>query len=60
MNEKLLTSAELEKIVVGEAITLAAVLAIAVIAIVMVVAYKLFVSKQGTTKLPGGYVFEWK
>ena len=60
MNEKILTSEELEQIVVGEAITLAAVLAIMVIAITMVVAYKLFTSKAGSTSLPGGYKFEWK
>lgn len=55
-----LTSAELASIRCGEAITLAAVMAIMVIAIVVVVLYKLFQSTDGSVQLPGGYKFTWK
>lgn len=44
----------------GEAITLAAVMTIMVIAIVTVVVYKIFTSKAGSTTIPGGFKFEWK
>lgn len=51
---------ELKSIRCGEAVTLAAVMAILVISIVAVVVYKLYTSNAGTTTLPGGYKFEWK
>ncbi len=44
----------------GEALTLATVMAVMVVAIMAVVAYRIFKSKQGNIKLPGGYGFEWK
>ena len=44
----------------GEALTLATVMAIMVVAILAVVVYRVFRSKQGNIKLPGGYGFEWK
>ncbi|MBP5091303.1 MAG: hypothetical protein J6328_01935 [Bacilli bacterium] len=44
----------------GEALTLATVMAVMVIAIMAVVAYRVFRSRQGNIKLPGGYGFEWK
>ncbi len=50
----------LSKIKGGEAITLTAVMAILIIAIVTVVVFKLFTSKQGSTTIPGGFKFEWK
>ena len=43
----------------GEAITLSAVMAILAAAIVAVVVYKLFMSNEGTTTLPGGFKFTW-
>ena len=55
-----LNASELNEICPGEAITLAGVLAILVIAIAAVVTYKLFMSGKGSAKLPGGYAFEWK
>jgi hypothetical protein len=60
MKAILLSEAEMSSFHVGEAITLAAVLAILAIAIVAVVVYKLFRSSKGAAKLPGGYAFEWK
>ena len=51
---------DLSKIEVGEAITLASVMAILSVAITAVVVYRLFKSKAGTVTLPGGYKFEWK
>ncbi len=50
----------LSKVKGGEAITLTAVMAILIIAIVTVVVFKLFTSKQGSTTIPGGFKFEWK
>ena len=45
----------------GEAITLAAIMAILSIAIVTVVVYRIFRSANGSSKitLPGGFVFQW-
>jgi len=60
MDGTLLTVSEMKSIRVGEALTLAAVLAILATAIVAVVVYKLFKSTKGSAKLPGGYAFEWK
>ena len=50
---------ELNQIQPGEAITLATVMAILAIAIITVIAYRLFMSGEGTVKLPGGYSFQW-
>ncbi len=55
-----LSEESLRKTVPGEALTLAAVLAIMAIAVVAVVCYKMFTSESGTTKLPGGWQFTWK
>lgn len=54
-----LTLEECENTVTGE-ITLTAVMAICAIAIVAVIAYKLFTSTQGSGKIPGGWQFSWK
>ncbi len=54
MNEK-----ELAEEVSGAAITLSAVMAVLAAAVVAVVVYKLFVSKKGTTTVPGGWKFTW-
>lgn len=60
MKETLLTSSELEQVVGGELITITAVMAILVIAIITVVVYKLFTSSEGSTTIPGGFKFEWE
>jgi hypothetical protein len=45
----------------GEVITLTVVLAIMAIALLAIIAYKVFKSQGGgTVKLPGGWAFEWK
>lgn len=50
---------ECKQITTG-AVTLTAVMAICAIAIVAVVVYKLFLSKSGSTNIPGGWKFTWK
>ncbi len=54
-----LTLNECENIVTG-AITLTSVMAVCAIAIAAVVMYKLFLSKSGSTNIPGGWKFTWK
>lgn len=49
-----------DNLVTGEAITLTAIMAIAAIAIVAVVVYKLFLSDEGSTTIPGGWKFSWE
>ena len=44
---------------VGEAITLSAVMAIAAIALIAVIVYKLFLSEKGSASVPGGWKFSW-
>jgi len=60
MNSVSLTDEELDNILVGEAITLAAVMAVLVISIITVVVYRLFISKSSSVKIPGGWQFVWK
>lgn len=55
----LMTEQELRSQVVGEAITLTAVMAILAVAIVAVVVYKLFLSNKGGATIPGGWKFSW-
>lgn len=59
MEKIMLTDQELSEIKPGEAITVAAVLAIMSIAIAAVAAYKLFTSTEASLKLPGGFSFKW-
>lgn len=54
-----LTKAECEKIYVGEAISLTAVMAIAAIAVMAVIVYRLYVSSKGNASIPGGWKFSW-
>ncbi len=53
-----LTNKETSEKITGE-ITLAAVMAIVAIAVAAVVVYKLFMSKKGSTNIPGGWKFTW-
>ncbi|HBF68298.1 MAG TPA: hypothetical protein DDW20_03140 [Firmicutes bacterium] len=55
-----LTNEECKTIVIGEAISLAAVMAICAVAITAVIIYKLFLSSEGSTTIPGGWKFSWK
>lgn len=57
---KILSETELSMIQGGEALTLAAVMAILATAIVAVIVYRLFMSEQGSTTLPGGWKFTWE
>ena len=57
---KRLTEEERVKVTGGEAVTLAAVLAIRAISVRAVVTYKLFFSKKGKSVLPGGFSFSWE
>ena len=59
MQGKRMNQIELAKIKPGEAVTLAAVLAVMAIAIVAVVCYKLFTSSKGSAKIPTGWAFSW-
>lgn len=54
-----LSEKEASEIVTGE-VTLTAVFAICAIAIVAVVVYKMFMSKEGSSTAPGGWKFSWK
>ena len=56
---KILNDQELNQIVAGEALTLTAVMAILATAIVAVIVYRLFMSEEGSTTLPGGWKFVW-
>ena len=59
MKYELLTEDELQNEISGAAISLTAVMAILASAVVAVVIYKLFLSKKGTTQIPGGWKFTW-
>jgi hypothetical protein len=59
MNYTVLTRGECENHYVGEGITLAAVMAIAAIAVMAVVIYRLFMSGKGSAAIPGGWKFSW-
>lgn len=54
-----LSDHEMKELKGGEAITIAAVMALLVTALVAVIAYKLFTSSKGSTTIPGGFKFTW-
>jgi hypothetical protein len=51
---------EMTTLIGGEPVTLAAVMAVMIIAISTVIVYRLFMSSQGKAQIPGGFTFEWK
>ena len=59
MKYELLTKSESDSHYVGEGITLATVMAIAAIAVMAVVVYRLFMSGKGSAAIPGGWKFSW-
>ena len=59
MKYELMNEQELTETVSGEAITLTAVLAVLATAVISVVVYRLFISKKGSTTVPGGWKFTW-
>ncbi|MDY6362703.1 MAG: hypothetical protein SPL27_00080 [Bacilli bacterium] len=54
-----LTNQELKETITGE-LTLAAVLTVLAVSLMAVVIYKLFISKEGSSQIPGGWKFTWK
>lgn len=57
---KILNDTELLLVTGGEALTLTTVMAILATAIVSVIVYRLFMSSEGSTTLPGGWKFTWE
>lgn len=51
---------ELEKIVPGEAITTASIMAVLLASIIVVIVYRLFMASSGNVSIPGGFKFSWK
>ncbi|MDY4849026.1 MAG: hypothetical protein SO176_02035 [Bacilli bacterium] len=59
MKYHVLSEKESASIFAGEAISLTAVMAIAAIALMAVVVYRLFMSGKGSAAIPGGWKFSW-
>ena len=59
MKYRILSSKEMANTYGGEAITLASVMTVLCAAVMAVVIYRLFMSKKGTTTIPGGWKFTW-
>ena len=59
MKYELMSEQELTQEVSGEAITLAAVMAILATAVISVIVYRLFMSQKGSATIPGGWKFTW-
>jgi hypothetical protein len=55
-----LTEHELPTLSGGEPVSLAAVMAVMIVAISAVIVYRLFMSTTGKATIPGGFQFEWK
>ncbi len=60
MNYTLLTEEELEQKPMGLAITVGSVMALACIVIIAVIIYRMFLSKEGSATVPGGWKFTWE
>ena len=58
--KKELSINECENIITGEVISLTAVMAIVAIAVAAVIVYRLFMSKEGSATMPGGWKFSWE
>ena len=54
-----LTKTECDNHYVGEGLTLTAVMAVAAVAVMAVVVYRLFMSGKGSAAIPGGFKFSW-
>lgn len=55
-----LTDLEMMELKGGEVFTLTAVMTVLAASIVAVVCYRLFMSKKGSTTIPGGFKFTWE
>ena len=60
MKYELLTENELQEKPMGLAITVGSVMAIAAIVVVAVVLYRMFIAKEGSATVPGGWKFTWE
>lgn len=60
MEASVLSIEELKSITPGEAISIAAVMAILLTAIISVIVYRIFMSSSGSATIPGGFKFSWK
>ena len=58
--KKQLSMNECENIITGEVISLTAVMAIVAIAVAAVIVYRLFMSKEGSATMPGGWKLSWE
>ena len=58
--KKQLSMNECENIITGEVISLTAVMAIVAIAVAAVIVYRLFMSKEGSATMRGGWKFSWE
>ena len=54
-----LNKKDMQTIVTGE-VALTTIMAICAIALMAVIVYKLFMSNEGTSQVPGGWKFTWK
>ncbi len=54
-----LSQNELENHFMGEGITVAAIMAVVLAAVIAVVVYRLFLSGKGGVTIPGGWKFTW-
>ena len=54
-----LSKKDMQTIVTGE-IALTTVMAVCAIALVAVIMYKMFMSEEGSSQVPGGWKFSWK
>ncbi len=54
-----LSKKDMQTIVTGE-VALATVMAVCAIALVAVIMYKMFMSEEGSSTVPGGWKFSWK
>lgn len=59
MQYELLTISELKKHLIGEGITVAAIMTVVLAALLAVVIYRLFLSGKGGVTIPGGWKFSW-
>lgn len=57
--KRLLREDEMSETRGGEAISLAAVIAVMAVALIGVIVYRFFMSNKGSLVLPGGYTFNW-
>jgi hypothetical protein len=60
MNYIKLDENELKNHVVGEPLTVTAVMTIVLAAVMAVVVYRLFMSQEGGVTIPGGWKFTWE